>query len=136
MITVSAHTADFMQGIASSGHACILVNTLLTHFGPLPDVEVHFTGIATVDLRVRAFRDVGGGRTEQNIFTMIWRPSGQYFSCKIYSPVTGGGPVSDVRPVNDPLPHAFRFDPAVPSLSAPASAAMVQAIDAAIQQWV
>ena len=125
-----------MQGIAASGHACILINALLAHFGPLPDVEVHFTGTATADLRVRAFRDVGGGRSEQNIFTMIWRPSGQYFSCKIFSPVNGGGPVSDVHEVNDPLPYAFKFDPAVPSVSSPAAMPLVQAIDAAIRDWV
>lgn len=135
MIKTSAHATLFLKSIEHAAPACILLDRLFSHFGPVAEVEVHFSGAGGADLRVRAFRDGTGGRAERNVLTLVWRQGG-YFDCNILCAIHEGGPVSAVRQVTDPLPHAFRFDPAVPGPRGSAASVLIEMIEAAIAGWV
>ena len=135
MITTSAHATLFFNSIEHAAPACILLDRLFAHFGPVAEVEVHFTGAGGADLRVRAFRDGTGGRAERNVLTLVWRKAG-YFDCNILCTVREGGPISEVRQVEDSLPFAFSFDPAMPGARGPSASVLIELIEAAIASWV
>jgi hypothetical protein len=135
MIITNEHSSIFLHTISGFAPAVVLVDHILGTFGSRHDVEVHFTRTDGSDLRVRAHREGQGRRSGQNIFTMAWRPAMRVFSCKILASAVNGGPVSNLRLVNDPLPHAFHLDPVIPGSQGTAGQTVVSFIDAAIAGW-
>ena len=110
----------FMQNFAGHLDAEGCVEAVKQTFLNRSDVQIHYTGTANCDLRIRAFNTTGRGRKKQNVFTMTWCKGG-YFECAIYdvediSQFDAPG-IENLRGVTRPLTTAFQFHPAISEAS-------------------